>query len=301
MHYIVRGGDTLSRIAATHGTTLQALLDANPHRRADPDRIGVGEVLRLPTFQPAAIGAEAPAPGKSAASLDTTHVPAGEWWPGALSSKYETGGRGPSTVSSGAGDAGGVSYGSYQMTCRPGGGTVGRFVGDPRFPWRERFAGLLPGEPAFTNAWRALATAEPAALAAAEHTFIRETHFQPLVRKIRREDGLDVASRSQALQDVIWSTAVQHGPATSVVHNACVAIGLGASGPLTGPDLDRRLIVAIYAERGRRDGAGRLVHFRRNSPIVQDGVARRFVAEQEDALRLLASAATMPAQAIASA
>jgi len=34
---------------------------------------------------------------------------------GDLSSKYETGGNGPTTVSSGKGDAGGVSYGSYQM------------------------------------------------------------------------------------------------------------------------------------------------------------------------------------------
>ena len=41
---------------------------------------------------------------------------------GSLSSKYETGGRGPGTVSSGVGDAGGVSYGSYQMTSKPAGG-----------------------------------------------------------------------------------------------------------------------------------------------------------------------------------
>lgn len=37
---------------------------------------------------------------------------------GTLSSRYETGGRGSLTVSGGAGDAGGVSYGTYQMTSK---------------------------------------------------------------------------------------------------------------------------------------------------------------------------------------
>ena len=72
---------------------------------------------------------------------------------GQLSIRYETGGRGPGTISSGSGDAGGVSYGSYQMTSR-GGGTVGRFVADPAFPFKDRFAGLAPGSPEFTAAWR---------------------------------------------------------------------------------------------------------------------------------------------------
>ena len=90
------------------------------------------------------------------------------------------------------------------------------------------------------------------------------------------------------MQDVIWSTAVQHGPNTPVVHRAVVAVGGVQTIQPPDIDRDRRLIVAIYAERGRRSGAGNLVYFSRNSKAVQDGVTRRFRDEERDALRMLA-------------
>jgi LysM repeat protein len=43
MRYTVRLGDTLSKIAAAHGTTLEALLGANPRYRQQPERIQVGD------------------------------------------------------------------------------------------------------------------------------------------------------------------------------------------------------------------------------------------------------------------
>jgi hypothetical protein len=174
-----------------------------------------------------------------------------------------------------------VSYGSYQMTSRPSGGTVARFLASPDFLWRERFAGLTPGSDGFSAQWRALAAEAPDAFFAAQHGYIKRTHYDPLVRKIGLDDGLDVAARSHALQDVAWSTAVQHGPNTPVVHRAIAAQG---GGPL--PD-DRTLIAAIYAERGRRAADGTLVYFGRNSARVQDSVANRFVDEQRDALAML--------------
>ncbi|MED5619871.1 TIGR02594 family protein [Ideonella sp. BN130291] len=45
--YHVRHGDTLSGIAAAHGTTVAALLRANPQIH-DPDRIYAGDVIHLP-------------------------------------------------------------------------------------------------------------------------------------------------------------------------------------------------------------------------------------------------------------
>src|SRR5262249_46471025 len=39
---------------------------------------------------------------------------------GSLSEKYESGGRGPGTVSTGKGDLGGVSYGTYQLSSKVG-------------------------------------------------------------------------------------------------------------------------------------------------------------------------------------
>jgi hypothetical protein len=55
------------------------------------------------------------------------------------------------------------------------------------------------------------------------------------------------------------------------------------------PGFDRALIEAIYAERGRRDASGRLVHFRSSSHAVQDSVANRFRSERKDALDMLAA------------
>jgi len=44
--YIVRRGDTLYRIATRYGTTVQRLLDLNPHVTR-PDIIFPGEPIRL--------------------------------------------------------------------------------------------------------------------------------------------------------------------------------------------------------------------------------------------------------------
>ena len=278
MRYTIRSGDTLSRIAASHGTTLQALLKANPRYRRNPGVIRVGDVILIPSGD---------APGLSEAAPPPFSPPTAGWILGSLSSKYETGGRGPGTVSSGIGDAGGVSYGSYQMTSRPNGGTVARFLADPAFPWRARFAGLMPGRPEFSDGWRGLAVAEPEAFFDAQHAFIKRTHFDPLVRKVATEDGLEITLRSPAVQDVVWSTAVQHGPNTPVVHRAVAAVGGAPALRPADRERDRRLIVAIYAERGRRSAAGNLVYFARNSKSVQAGVARRFRDEERDALAML--------------
>lgn len=209
-----------------------------------------------------------------------------EDWLGKLSERFETGGRGPRTVSTGVGDAGGVSYGSYQMTSR-GGGTVARFVAQEDFPWRSEFIGLTPGTAPFTQKWVDIATAEPRAFHRAEHQFIKRTHFDPLVARVRAEHQIDIASHSRALQNVIWSTAVQHGPNSTVVQSAINALRERGAFDPDAAGFDRSLIEAIYAERGRQREDGALVHFSNNSREVQAGVAKRFVNELRDALKLL--------------
>lgn len=46
--YVVRKGDSLSSIAKAHGTTVAALLTANPDLRGDPNLIKSGQLLKLP-------------------------------------------------------------------------------------------------------------------------------------------------------------------------------------------------------------------------------------------------------------
>jgi len=45
----VKPGDTLSALAKQHNISLQNLLDANPHKKANPDLIRPGEVITIPS------------------------------------------------------------------------------------------------------------------------------------------------------------------------------------------------------------------------------------------------------------
>lgn len=296
MTYTIKAGDTLSKIAARNGLTLAQLLQANP-QITNPDRINVGDVVNLPN------GSAAESPTRPLTSNpvppitieNTQPLPANPVMPaagalgaavadelGALSAKYETGGRGPGVVSTGAGDPGGVSYGSYQMATKMG--TVARFVGQADFPWATDFQGLTPGTAQFTAVWKKIAAEQTAAFQQAQHAFIKATHYDLLCAKIRNDNAVDINTRSRAVQDVVWSTAVQHGGATPIVGRAIATLSCNCSDPT----YDKQLICAIYAERGRRKPDGNLAYFSKSSPSVQAGVAKRFQNEQQDALNMLA-------------
>src|ERR1043165_3621623 len=126
MTYIVKPGDTLSKIATRNGSTCAQVLKANP-RVTDPNKIKVGDVINLPDgsagvpagstddTKPLPANVPAAAAAASNTSTESTSSAAGALGTaialdlGILSEKYEAGGRGPGTVSSGAGDPGGVS------------------------------------------------------------------------------------------------------------------------------------------------------------------------------------------------
>lgn len=291
MTYTVKPGDTLSKIAVRNGVSLAQLLQANP-QITDPNKIRVGDVINVPNDAlttentkplpsnvpaatvPTATAATATAAGALGEALADTL--------GALSAKYETGGRGPGVVSTGAGDYGGVSYGSYQMASKMG--VPMRFVTQAGFPWLQDFANLTAGTAQFTAVWKRIAAEQTDAFQQAQHAYIKKTHYDLLVAKILSDDNLDVNTRSRALQDVVWSTAVQHGGATPIVHRACSTLGCKQADP----DYDEQLIRAIYAERGRKKPDGSLAYFSRSSASVQTGVANRYKSELQDALAMLA-------------
>jgi len=297
MTYTVKAGDTLSKIAARNGLTLAQLLQANP-QITDANRINVGDVVNLPNGSDAT-DATQPLPASpvtTPSSTDNTQplpsnpavAAAGALGTaladelGCLSAKYETGGRGPGVVSTGVGDPGGVSYGSYQMASKMG--VPQRFVGQTGFPWAKDFQNLTAGSAEFTACWKRIAAAQTDAFQKAQHAFIKQSHYDLLASKILADDNLDVNTRSFALQNVVWSTAVQHGGATPIVHRAIANLSCTTSDPT----YDKQLICAIYAERGRRKPDGNLAYFSKSSPNVQAGVAKRFQNEQADALAMLA-------------
>lgn len=157
---------------------------------------------------------------------------------GALSAEFESGGRGPGTVSSGAGDPGGVSYGTYQLASKTG--TAAAFVANEG----RRWAALLPGAPGsaeFSAGWREVARREPEAFGEAQHAFIERTHYRPVVDKVKARTGVDLDARAQPVRDATWSAAVQHGGAVDILVDGINAAGAGAS--------DAAMLRAIYARR----------------------------------------------------
>lgn len=134
---------------------------------------------------------------------------------GAVSAKYESGGRGVEFISSGKGDPGGRSYGIHQLS---GAYSMGAFLRSPEgAPFRDAFKGLRPTTNAFNKVYRRIAKAQPEAFAAAQRAFYTRTHFDPL-RKHAEKLGFDVSNRG--VQEALFSMSVQHGRAKTIVSRA---------------------------------------------------------------------------------
>ncbi|OJH41800.1 LysM peptidoglycan-binding domain-containing protein [Cystobacter ferrugineus] len=272
--YTVRAGDTLSEIARNLHTTVSALAKANDIQ--NPNRISTGQTLTVPGGS-GSTGGAAPAGQPSTPSTP----PANEEL-GSLSRKYEA--RGPGTVSTGKGDHGGVSYGSYQFASNNG--SAKAFVDSLRTShpdYHAALSGHAPGTKEFSAAWKQLAAKDPQGFDKAQHDYIKATHYDVGAAEIKKATGIDLDQRSKALRDVAWSTSVQHGPkaADDIFKRA-----------LAGRDpakvSDEQLIKDIYAERGRKNASGELVYFSSSSRDVQQGVSDRYKSESQDALSRLA-------------
>lgn len=196
---------------------------------------------------------------------------------GSVSERYESNGN-PGAI--GFDSTGGYSYGSYQIATKTG--TFSKFMSylsntNPTYYNELQSAGgtsaATSGTTTFKNKWRELA-ADPG-FEQAQHDFIQVTHFDPQVQKVKNSTGLDVCDGTHCpgLQDAMWSTAVQHGPNTSIVETAISNAGPGAS--------DQDIINAIYDERSKVS-----VYFRSSTPRVRQSVLNRFNQERADALAL---------------
>ena len=83
--------------------------------------------------------------------------------------------------------------------------------------------------------------------------------------------------RSSALQNVVWSIAVQHGPGSSVIRNALKPLGNLKD------VIDETMINKIYDERSNVNK-----YFSSSKPHIKESVKARFVKERKVALSMLA-------------
>lgn len=182
---------------------------------------------------------------------------------GSLSAKHESRG-GVGTVSGGLGDRGGASYGTYQMTSQVTrtdkngrefavrGGTVRQFIGSPYGqPWRAEFRGLQEGSTQYTQKWKEIAQREPGRFGAAQHEFIKASHFDGAVAGVKAATKFDLETRSEAVQNATWSVAVQHGRAVGSILVPAIRELERRKIPPEAENYDELLIRQIYAERTR--------------------------------------------------
>lgn len=200
---------------------------------------------------------------------------------GHLAAGPESGGD-PGAVSPGKGDHGGVSYGTYQIIKA----NVGDFLKHEGSQWSAEFAGKTPGTTEFTKAWKDIANRDPKAFQEAQHKYIERSHYTPMVDAVRQATNVDISQHSKTLQNVVWSAAVQQGPYSPIVTAAINKVIKKRIKP-DNPDFDRRVINAIYDERGRTNAKGQVVHFRSSSPATQQNQIARFGHERLQALREL--------------
>ncbi len=125
--------------------------------------------------------------------------------------------------------------------------------------------------------WKQVAASDPKRFEALQHEFIRSYSYSPAARNIAQSTGLDVTQRSYALREVLWSTAVQHGPGAAERIFSQAIEKAEASPP--GQDFDKNVIEEVYRIRGQK--------FFRHNKRVREAVLSRFRDEKSTAIAML--------------
>lgn len=187
---------------------------------------------------------------------------------GSLSQRYESGGD-PGAI--GYDSTGGYSYGTYQLAHN----NAKNFI--EQSPFAQMFKGLTFNSQAWQNKWKEVAKNYGEQFKQAQHDYIAKTHYEPQVNKLAQL-GYNIKSLPSVVQDVIWSTAVQHGANTDIVSKAIAK--------MTPQNTVEDLVKAIYNERW--SGGQR---FASSTQAVKNSVYNRFFGQNGELNQALAQLA----------
>lgn len=192
--------------------------------------------------------------------------------------RFESGNKGPSMISSGKGDNGGVSFGSYQFPSykkeiASSDSMLSKF-------WNKYYASKYPGvnpgdNQAFKDAWRKEADADSDGFFKNEHEFIADLYYVPFRNKVKNIVDLDNYDR--AAQEAAWSTAVQFGSGNTVFDKAFGGQNQSATAPT---DFINRL------QDYKRDSVN--TRFKSSSASVRQSIANRHNRDERSILLGLA-------------
>ncbi|MDE5832414.1 MAG: hypothetical protein K2H64_05440 [Desulfovibrio sp.] len=199
---------------------------------------------------------------------------------GKLSAKFESGSDGIAAI--GYDSTGGTSYGKYQIASKVG--SMKSFLAfldneAPDLASRLRKAGPAntgSRRGAMPNEWRAIAKEQPERFERLQEAYISETHYKPALSAIAENTGIDASNLSAAMREVIWSTAVQHGPAGAA---RIFAKADSMSGAAKEASYERKMITNVYNVRAGQFGS--------STQQVRDAVRGRFREERQMALSML--------------
>jgi hypothetical protein len=206
---------------------------------------------------------------------------------GNLSAYFESGEKGPDAI--GYDSKGGTSYGTFQISSKAG--TMQHFVDylSERAPsWAQKLkaagqantggrSGKMP------DAWKKIAAEDPTGFSRMQYDFIEKTHYQPAAEEIAERTGVNIAQYPKAVQEVLWSTAVQHGPngAAKIFSKA-----IGRSQAPNGGIEKAQLIKSVYSMRAGQFGS--------SSSDIRASVQNRFKREGRIALAMLSDPFQQP-------
>ena len=199
---------------------------------------------------------------------------------GKLAAQFESGRDGVAAI--GYDRVGGTSYGKYQIASRVG--SMDNFLkfldtAAPDMSKQLRSAGPANTgnrQGAMPDVWRKLASEQPERFEALQEKFIYDSHYKPALDAVTQRTPLEEDKISSAMQEVLWSTAVQHGPSGAARIFSRAAENAGNA---RDRNYDRKLIDNVYAIRAEQFGS--------STEQVQQSVRNRMHKEKALALNML--------------
>lgn len=233
-----------------------------------------------------------PIPGSGGKVMTTGRHGVEGWHLGQTSERYESGGNGPGTINNyqRSNDFGGASYGTYQFASflpvampngnfrqNKGKSPLQQYLNNSRF--KERFIGLEPATPAFDAMWRQVAQENhnpdrtKDAFWVDQHFYVQNKYYNTCIANVQR-NGIDLTRFGCAVQDLVWSCAVQLGPANTKVF----------TDPLRGKAQLSDVEIVKMVTQYKIDNVGKL--FKSSSQDIRNSVVSRWKREEQDLLAL---------------
>lgn len=203
---------------------------------------------------------------------------------GDLSKRYESNGN-PGCISTGWGDAGGKSYGMYQLASNTG--SVQAYIEwckDNGYWFADYLMQHNVGSTGFDDAWEYLANSDNRAdFERSQHEYIKFAYYDPAVRALKRAMYDVEGKHSEVMKDVVWSRAVQYGTGNIVemFEYAVKAIGYPNLSYVDAAFYDEAMIKAIYLD------VCSTPEWTNGSPSLRAGLYSRFRNECADAIARL--------------